>query len=227
MAVLENNRPANQPRFLTCAIRPSGIFGVGDITLLPNMLAPYYKGQTKFQLGNNENLFDFTESTNVSHAHHLAAAALLTTVDREEQGHVAPLDHEKVDGEAFFITNDEPTFFFDFTRTAWSHLGDTTRSNQIWSIPKEFGLLLATIFEWIAWIFQLGVPNLTRQKVKFSCMTRYYNIDKAKKRLGYRPVIGIAEGLKRAVADCVRRGAIPGMPEELKGKDLDAIKKQQ
>ncbi|THW10003.1 hypothetical protein D6C98_08592 [Aureobasidium pullulans] len=225
-AVLEYNRPASNPRFLTCALRPSGIFGVGDQTLLPPMLAPYYKGQTKFQLGENINLFDFTESTNVAHAHHLAAAALLTTAEREEQGQISPLDHEKVDGEAFFITNDSPMYFWDFTRTAWRNLGDTTAPNQIWTINKDFGLFIATLFEWIFWIFQLGVPNLTRQKVKFSCMTRYYSIEKAKRRLGYRPVVGVTEGLKRGVADCVRRGVIPGSPEEAQRLGSESKKAQ-
>jgi sterol-4alpha-carboxylate 3-dehydrogenase (decarboxylating) len=190
------------------------------------MLAPYYKGQTKFQLGDNINLFDFTESTNVAHAHHLAAAALLTTVEREEQGQIAPLSHEKVDGEAFFITNDSPMYFWDFTRTAWRHLGDTTMPNQIWTINKDFGLIIATLFEWIFWIFQLGVPNLTRQKVKFSCMTRYYSIEKAKRRLGYRPVVGITEGLQRGVDDCVRRGVIAGSPEETQRLSAESKKSQ-
>ena len=190
------------------------------------MLAPYYKGQTKFQLGENTNLFDFTEATNVAHAHHLAAAALLTTADREEQGQVPPLDHEKVDGEAFFITNDSPMYFWDFTRTAWKELGDTTKPSQVWTINKDFGLFIATLFEWIFFIFRLGVPNLTRQKVKFSCMTRYYSIEKAKRRLGYRPVVGVTEGLKRGVADCVRRGAIPGSPEEQQRLNAESKKDQ-
>ncbi|KAK6000104.1 hypothetical protein QM012_004092 [Aureobasidium pullulans] len=225
-SVIEYNRPASNPRFLTCALRPSGIFGVGDQTLLPPLLGAYYKGQTKFQLGDNTNLFDFTESTNVAHAHHLAAAALLTTHEREEAGQIAPLSHEKVDGESFFITNDSPMYFWDFTRTAWKEAGDTTVPSQVWTIPKDFGLFIATLFEYIFWIFQLGVPNLTRQKVKYSCMTRYYSIEKAKRRLGYRPVVGVTEGLKRGVADAIRRGVIPGSPEEAQRLAAESKKAQ-
>ncbi|MGG6495689.1 UNVERIFIED_CONTAM: hypothetical protein NY603_22480, partial [Bacteroidetes bacterium 56_B9] len=66
--------------------------------LIPPGLSAYYKGQTKIQIGDNENLFDFTEITNVAHAHHLATAALLATSEREGKGLAAPLDHEKVDG---------------------------------------------------------------------------------------------------------------------------------
>ncbi|KAL1305717.1 hypothetical protein AAFC00_007304 [Neodothiora populina] len=226
-AVIEANRPASHPRFLTCAIRPSGIYGVGDLLVLPGMLQAYYKGQTKFQLGENTNLFDFTDNQNVAHAHHLAATALLTTLEREEQGQARPLEHEKVDGEAFFITNDSPIYFWDFTRSVWRHAGDQTAPSSIWHISKGMALFIATAMEWIFWLLRLGAPNLTRTKVNFSCMTRYYNIDKAKRRLGYRPVITTEQGLPLAVADCIRRGVVPGMPEHLKGSAGGDTKKEK
>ncbi|GAM84177.1 hypothetical protein ANO11243_021700 [Dothideomycetidae sp. 11243] len=224
--VLESNRPAEYPKFLTCAVRPSGIFGVGDVQLLPPGLSAYYRGQTKFQIGANDNLFDFTEVTNVVHAHHLAAAALLATADREDQGQSIPLDTERVDGEAFLITNDQPTYFYDFARMCWTAAGDTTRPSDIWVLPKDFGLFIATLFEWIFWLFRLGKPNLTRQQVRYSCMTRYFNISKAKVRLGYRPIVRLDDGVKRGVADVIRRGAVPNMPEELKGKVPEKLQKQ-
>ncbi|KAK5127056.1 hypothetical protein LTR85_008415 [Meristemomyces frigidus] len=216
--VLASNRAPSHPNFLTAAIRPSGMFGEGDVQLLPPGLSAYYRGQTKIQIGDNENLFDFTEITNVAHAHHLALAALLATHDREASGLARPLDHEKVDGEAFFITNDSPVYFFDFARMVWAAAGDQTQPNQVWALSKDIGLLIATLMEWIFWIFRLGKPNLTRQQVKYTCMTRYYNIDKAKKRLGYRPVVGLDEGIRRGVKDALYRGVVVGQPMELKGK---------
>jgi sterol-4alpha-carboxylate 3-dehydrogenase (decarboxylating) len=218
--VLGNNRTATHPRFLTCAIRPSAMFGTGDVQLIPPGLSAYYKGQTKIQIGDNENLFDFTEITNVAHAHHLATAALLATYERESQGLAIPLDNEKVDGEAFFITNDAPVYFFDFARTCWATAGDKTTPKQVWTLSKEFGLFLATIMEWVFFIFRLGPPNLTRQQVRYTCMTRYYNIDKAKRRLGYRPLVKLDDGIRKGVADALYRGVVKGQPEELKGKKI-------
>ena len=225
--VLSSNRAPSFPNFLTAAIRPSAMFGEGDVQLLPPGLSAYYKGQTKVQIGNNENLFDFTEITNVAHAHHLALAALLATHDREAAGQASPLSHEKVDGEAFFITNDCPVYFFDFARMVWRAAGDTTRPEQVWSLDKDFGLLIATLMEWIWWIFQLGKPNLTRQQVKYTCMTRFYNIDKAKRRLGYRPIIGLQEGIQRGVKDALYRGVVKGQPEQFKGNKELIEKKLQ
>lgn len=180
------------------------------------MLSAYYKGQTRFQIGDNTNLFDFTENTNVAHAHHLAAAALLTTAERETKGQMRPLDHEKVDGEAFFITNDAPVYFWDFTRSVWGYAGDQTRPSDVWKISRDVAMLIAVVMEWVFWFLRKGAPSLDRTKVRFSCMTRYYSIDKAKRRLGYKPVVSYDEGLKRAVADCIRRGVVPGMPEHLR-----------
>lgn len=224
--VLEGNRPSTNPRFLTCAIRPSGIFGVGDVQNLPNALTAHYKGQTKFQLGDNDNLFDFTVIDNVVHAHHLAAAALLATADREEQGQAAPLDTERVDGEAFFITNDQPTYFFDFYRMAWGAAGSTTDPKKVWVIQKDMGMLISAILEWVFWILRWGTPNLNRQRVRYTCMTRYFDINKAKLRLGYRPIVSIEEGIKRGVADCIQRGVIVGMPDEAKGKVPEKLRRE-
>lgn len=220
MHVLAANRAPSHPKFLTAAIRPSAMFGEGDVQLIPPGLSAYYRGQTKIQIGTNENLFDFTEITNVAHAHHLALAALIATHDRLSSGLAAPLDHEKVDGEAFFITNDAPVYFFDFARMCWAAAGDKTTPQQVWVLSKGFGLFLATLMEWIFFIFRLGKPNLTRQQVRYTCMTRYYNIDKAKRRLGYRPLVKLDEGIRKGVADALYRGVVVGQPAELKGKKL-------
>ncbi|KAK4990797.1 erg26, C-3 sterol dehydrogenase [Elasticomyces elasticus] len=224
--VLTSNRPSSHPRFLTTAIRPSAIFGVGDVQLLPQGLAAYYDGKTRFQVGQNTNLFDFTETTNVAHAHHLAAAALLATHDREEAGSGPPLDYERVDGEAFLVTNDTPTYFYDFARLCWATAGDTTKASDVWVLSKDFGLLVATIMEWVYWAFAWGKPSLTRQQVRYSCMTRYYNIDKARRRLGYKPIVSLEDGVRRGVKDAIARGVVRGSPEWIEKQKREEKKVQ-
>lgn len=179
---------------LTVALRPAGIFGEGDMQMIPNMLKAYEKRQTRFQLGGNENLFDFTYVGNVAYAHILAAVALMDTHALTIQ----PLDYERVDGEAFFITNAQPVYFWDFARMVWKAAGDKTTTEQIWTIDKGLGLPLATIIEWLFW-FMGRTPNLNRKKVQFSCMTRFYNVDKAKKLFGYGPRWDMEEAIVRTV----------------------------
>lgn len=191
--VLSSNRKFSG--MLTVAIRPAGIFGEGDVQMLPNMLNVYYSGKTKVQLGNNQNWFDFTYVGNAAYAHILAAEKLLQISSRTS------MDHEPVDGEAFLVTNDEPFHFWDFARAVWAVAGDKTDPRNVWVIPKTASLIMATLIEWVFWILFWGrrSPNFTRQKVKFTCMTRTYSINKIKTRLGYQPLWSMNEGIKRGV----------------------------
>ncbi|KAL1636124.1 erg26, C-3 sterol dehydrogenase [Diplodia intermedia] len=204
-AVLEANRKDSssdtKKPLLTCAIRPAGIFGEGDVQLLPPMLGAYFRGQSRFQLGDNTNLFDFTYVANVAHAHLLAAAALLAT---HALAPTIPLDTERVDGEAFFVTNDQPVPFWDFARAVWRQAGPPVPVASTWVLPKDLMMPVGALLEWACWA--LGrTPNLTRDQVRYSTVRRYYCIDKAKRRLGYRPIVGLAEGVRRGVAEVLSR----------------------
>ena len=162
--------------------------------VLPPIINVYHTNKTGFQLGPNENLFDFTYVGNVAHAHLLAARALLYTSGLS----TPPLNHEKVDGEAFFITNDSPVYFWDFARAVWKAAGSPLGTEHVWEISKDVGLAIGGFLEWAMWA--VGRPaKLTRRQVKYSCMTRYYDVGKAKKRLGYAPIVGLGEGIERSV----------------------------
>lgn len=191
--VLEANRQDPYP-LLTSAIRPAGIFGEGDTMVTHQMVKIYREGKTGVQLGDNDNLFDFTYVGNVAHAHLLAARLLLATAASS----ITPLDHEKVDGEAFLVTNDSPIYFWDFARAIWRAAGSDKGTDHAWKISREFGIALGFCSEIFFAI--IGKPPIfNRQRCIYSCMTRYYNISKAKRLLGYRPIVGLDDGIKRGV----------------------------
>lgn len=193
--VLASNRSSSYPSLLTCSLRPAGIFGEGDLQMIPNMLKVYENSKTGFQLGDNSNLFDFTYVGNVAQAHCLAAAALRAT----SQLSTTPLSHEKVDGEVFFITNDQPIYFWDFARAVWKAAGNDKGTEHVWEISQTMGMLIGGTMEYTLWL--LGKePSLTRRQVRYSCMTRYYDCGKAKRLLGYKPEVHLWEGIKRSVA---------------------------
>lgn len=182
---------------LTAAIRPASIFGEGDVQLLPGLLAVYGQGLWKVQLGNNDNDFDFTYVGNVAHAHILAAVALLETHARS----VPPAADERVDGEVFFITNDNPVKFWDFGHAVWRTAGYQFDPKNVWVLQPRAILIIATMIEWVFWLL-FGArkkPNFTPAKVRYATLTRTFCIDKAKKRLGYRPLVSIDEGIRRGV----------------------------
>ncbi|CRK13635.1 hypothetical protein BN1708_017192, partial [Verticillium longisporum] len=108
------------------------------------------------------------------------------------------LPETRVDGEAFIVTNDAPIYFWDFTRAIWRAAGSDKGTSHVWAIPRELGLVLGFASEVVFHI--LGkTPTFTRQRCVFSCMTRYYNITKAKRVLGYRPIVSLDDGIKRGV----------------------------
>lgn len=198
--VLKYNR-VSPSSMLTCAIRPAGIYGEKDTTITQKMLehaataSPFV---LRMQLGDNENLFDFTYVGNIAYGHTLAAQRLLATYARQEKGLGAPLDHERVDGEAFNITNDSPIYFWDMTRAICALTGKIVEPDQVIALPESLLGPIGFLAETILGIFG-KTPRLTRRAVRYSCMTRYYSPNKAKTRLGYMPLVTVDEGVARAV----------------------------
>lgn len=214
--VLKYNR-ASPTKILTCAIRPAGIYGEKDTTFTHKMLEHAAKATPKIlrlQLGDNNNLFDFTYVGNIALAHMLAANALVVTFDRVGSGLSEPLDHERVDGEAFNITNDSPVYFWDMARAAWALTGKVVEPDQVWALPEWLLLPIGQIVETVMWVFG-KTPRLTKRQVRYSCMTRFYSPEKAKLRLGYYPVVSVDEGLKRAVGYVMARDNLIGEKKAL------------
>lgn len=194
---------------LTCAVRPAGIFGERDTTLTRKLLDHGSSASNfvlKMQLGENNNLFDFTYVGNVALCHLLAAEALLATKAREEQGLAQPLDYERVDGEAFNVTNDSPIYFWDMAHAIWAMIGRVVEPKDAWVLPENIMLPIGGMLEQIYGLFGKE-PKLKRREVRYSCMTRYYSCDKAKARLKYLPVVDVDEGVKRAVGYVLEKNA--------------------
>lgn len=186
---------------LTVAIRPAGIHGERDTTLTKKLVEHGSKASPlvlSFQLGDNDNLFDFTYVGNIAYAHMLAAELLLATMKRIETKAVLPLDHERVDGEAFNITNDSPVYFWDMARSIWALMDRYVEPEQAWVLPEGALTVIGGILETVFGLFGKK-PRLTRREVRYSCMTRYFSCDKAKRRLGFVPYVPLDEGVARSV----------------------------
>ncbi|KAJ7198841.1 C-3 sterol dehydrogenase [Mycena pura] len=110
----------------------------------------------------------------------------------------------QVAGQAFFITNGEPCYFWDFARLVWHHLDGVfpeiaeTRTTGVFTLPTSLGMLAASGAEWWGWLTGRD-PTFTRFKVTFSSAQRWHNIEKARKVLGYEPKVGIEDGVRAMV----------------------------
>lgn len=274
----------------TVSLRPAGIFGPGDRQALPGFFQVLQDGRTKWQIGDNKNLFDWTYVGNVAHAHLLASDALGVrgpspkpavaydasrlsdehlphriaseaehaadrgvpiSLDRQDvplpatdyaRAHAPRIDdttlldkhpvfrnrfdplfhhanpsvasggnpHPKLlnlakpvlgaAGEAFFITNGQPIAFWDFPRALWyRYNGHVVDNRHTWVIGLQWALLLAFFAECYAWLSGRPV-QFTRYRVTYTACARFYNIEKARRVLGYEPLVGMDEAIDRSVA---------------------------
>ena len=167
----------------TVCLRPGGIFGPGDRQLVPGLRASAKLGQLKFQLGDNNNLFDWSYAGNVADAHVLAAQKVLD-----------PETRDPISGETFFVTNDSPTYFWTLARTVWK--SDGYIDNYYIKLPRPVALGVSYISEFVAKNLLKKEPGLTPFRVKIVCAIRYHNITKAKKLLGYKPAVDLETGIR-------------------------------
>lgn len=110
----------------------------------------------------------------------------------------------QVAGQAFFITNGEPTGFWDLPRVVYRFFDEhfqkpNTKRRLI--LPQGLGLILASAAEWWAWLVGKE-PGFTRYRVTYSCAWRCFNIEKARRVLGYEPQTGLEDGIKKTFEVC-------------------------
>lgn len=170
-----------------CALRPCTIIGEGDTAVISVMYDLIAKGETNFIIGDGYNIYDFMYISNAVDAHILAIENLLTT--------------QTAAGEVFFISNQEPVYFWDFLAFVWAQFGHVPR----WKIyiPTAIAWLVGVLLEWITYLTGKA-STLDTGSVQDGMRTQYTNNAKAREILGYMPRVGISEGVRRSceVCDC-------------------------
>ncbi|KAL9578851.1 MAG: hypothetical protein Q9212_005458 [Teloschistes hypoglaucus] len=177
----------------TICLRPSAVYGERDGQLIPEMLKSLREGQHHYQIGHNTNLFDFVSASNVALSHLLAVKALLS--DREKA-------RPQVDGEAFFITDGRPIHFWSFAHQVWAVAGVELKPDEVTVVPPWLILTMASLIEWIYWVFTLGVKTpkaWRRQSFSYTCEPRTCSIAKARRDLGYIPLDDRDEQIQQGV----------------------------
>lgn len=115
-------------------------------------------------------------------------------------GAVHPLS---VAGQSFFITNGEPIPFWCFARSVWQAYGGESglfdANVKPRALPKELMMTLADVAETVFGLVGRE-PTFTRFRLTVTTAHRWYNIEKARRVLGYEPKVGIEEGIQRTVA---------------------------
>ncbi|KAL9119641.1 MAG: hypothetical protein Q9187_003807, partial [Circinaria calcarea] len=138
--VLAANRKEGNNSMLTVSLRPATAFGEKDTVCMGKMLSVAKNGKARFQMGNGKNIYDFIYVGNLADAHILAAQALV-----KAYGSPPPPSAQRVDGENFNITNNEPVLFWKFTRKLAATAGYPVKKEEIIVIPTIVGLIMGWI----------------------------------------------------------------------------------
>jgi len=175
---------ANGPALATIALRPHALFGPGDRLLLPRVIARARAG-TLVMVGDGRNKVDLTYVDNAAWAH-LDACDALTS-------HAAACA-----GRAYFVSNDEPVVL-------WEWLARLLDALELPPVRRRLPLGAARVIggalEWVYGALPIrGEPSLTRFLASTLARSHWYSMDEAKRDLGYRIRVPMAEATERTIA---------------------------
>jgi 3beta-hydroxy-Delta5-steroid dehydrogenase / steroid Delta-isomerase len=177
--VLEQNGAGGM---LTCAIRPSGIWGRGDQTMFRRLFESVIAGHVKVLIGRKSARLDNSYVHNLIHGFILAAEHLVP-------GSTAP-------GEAYFINDGEPINMFEFARPVIEACGEH------WPRARVNGpVVRAAMTGWQRLHFRFGIPAplLEPLAVERLYLDNYFSIGKAHRDLGYDPLFTT----EKAMSECL------------------------
>ncbi len=166
-------RKAARSGFETVALRPRFVWGKGDTTLLPEMVATVESGRFAW-IGGGRNVTDTTHVNNVVEGLILAA----------KKGR---------SGEAYFVTDGEPVVFREFVTELLRTQGVEPPNR---SLPAWTAAPMARVCE-AAWkLLPLpGEPPMTSFRSWLLTQECTIDISKARAELGYAPIVDHQQGL--------------------------------
>lgn len=177
--VLSQNGVADM---LTCAIRPSGIWGPGDQTLFRGLFGSVINGEVKVLVGRKLARLDNSYVHNLIHGFILAGEHLVPDG-------TAP-------GQAYFINDGEPINMFDFARPVIEACG--VKWPRIWVSGRAVHWLL-TGWQWLFFRFGFPAPPLEPSAVERTYLDNYFSIAKAARELHYEPLFNTEQAMKECL----------------------------
>lgn len=162
------------------SIRPHLIWGKGDPHLIPRVLEKAKKGRLKV-VGDGNNFVDVIHVKNASHAHLLAYEALK--------------DNPSLSGNVYFVGQEREVNLFHFLDEILKRKNLNTIDSQIsFKLAYRLGFFFEIVFKFLG--IESPEPPMTRFIAMQLAKSHYFSHAKAKRDLGYGPIISIEEGLE-------------------------------
>ncbi|XP_025112210.1 LOW QUALITY PROTEIN: short-chain dehydrogenase/reductase family 42E member 1-like [Pomacea canaliculata] len=160
-----------------CVLRLAGVYGPGEQRHFPRIVSYLEQGLVQFTYGARDALADFLHIDNLVLGHMLAASGLT-----QEKEFIAA-------GQAYFLSDSKPVNSFEFFRPLIEGLGyKYPRINLPLGLIFYFALLTEMV-HWLVRRFYNFQPILTRAEVYKTGVTHYFSTQKAKRELGYVPIV--------------------------------------
>ena len=101
--------------------------------------------------------------------------------------------------QAYHITNDEPIYFWTFMTRIVQGLGyDAPHIYLPYLLVYFIAFLLMVVSKLLSPLTTLN-PTLTPMKVALAGTHHFYLCDRAKRDMGYKPIVSLDEGIERTV----------------------------
>lgn len=164
----------------TTSLRPHAIWGPADkIGILTQIVSKLADGKFSSIGHDRDVMVDLCYVKNAAHACILAGRS------------------EKAGGRIYFITDAEPVSLWPFI----DHLCDVLElPGPAKDVSPAIAMSIARAVEsiWrLPWLKKKSAAPLTRYRVGILTKSSTYNIDAARRDLGYAPVVGVEEGLEQ------------------------------
>ena len=185
-------REAQADGLETVILRPKAVFGPGDTSLLPRLIAAAQASRLP-QIGDGTNQVDLTYVENVVH------------------GSLLALHAKKAVGGVYTITNNEHPRLWDVITYVLAQLG---LPNQLRAVPLPVAQIAAGLMELRAAVTGQE-PLLTRYSVAILARTQTYDISAAQRDLEYQPSVSLAIGIERTLAALQQELSIHGSPSSV------------
>eukprot|EP00743_Colponemidia_sp_Colp-15_P006341 GILK01006823.1.p1 GENE.GILK01006823.1~~GILK01006823.1.p1 ORF type:complete len:358 (+),score=52.07 GILK01006823.1:71-1144(+) len=187
---------ANGDSLLTVALSPHQVYGPDDTLFFPAMIDAAESGRLRI-IGNGENIIDFTHTDNI-------ASACITASEKLAPG-------AAICGQFYFITDGEPQKLWQVIDRVLTGLGYPSLYNKFkcpWVLALAGGYAANVAGFLLSKQFKLNPFT-----VKMLTIHRWFNIDKARRELGYVPKVKFEEGLKATIeALRAKRGSAATVP---------------